>query len=277
MRRTLSLVPFVMLIALVPASSANAGGWDSLVFPDDHYLVGEVATTTQWFFAGDLRGAGPLDGRLYHAYLLPRGATHRGLGMITPPTIPAGAIELSTLQISGPFERPHYKGPYARATLTFTVPEVPTGRYSIGFCDDPCEHGYVGWLAWATITIVHTEEEGRLLASLGRMDRQAWKLRSDLRRAERASGDLRDEAAALGEDVRERTLSARAAGTRIAALEAVDTPAREGRPLIPGWAAGMLAAALIAAAVIVRRRRSDVFVVPNTVPDDLIERDHAGV
>jgi hypothetical protein len=71
MRRTLSLVPFVMLIALVPASSANAGGWDSLVFPDDHYLVGDVATTTQWFFAGDLRGAGPLDGRLYHAYLLP--------------------------------------------------------------------------------------------------------------------------------------------------------------------------------------------------------------
>jgi hypothetical protein len=39
----------------------------------------------------------------------------------------------------------------------------------------------------------------------------------------------------------------------------------------------MLAAALIAAAVIVRRRRSHVFVVPNTVPDDLIERDHAGV
>jgi hypothetical protein len=47
--------------------------------------------------------------------------------------------------------------------------------------------------------------------------------------------------------------------------------------LIPGWAAGMLAAAIIAAAVIARRRRSDVFVVPNTVPDDLVERDHAGV
>ena len=47
--------------------------------------------------------------------------------------------------------------------------------------------------------------------------------------------------------------------------------------MIPGWAAGALAAALIAAAVIVRRRRSDVLVVPNTVPDDLIERDHAGV
>jgi len=86
-----------------------------------------------------------------------------------------------------------------------------------------------------------------------------------------------DRAVALGEDVRERTLSARAAGTRIAALEAVDTPARESRPLIPGWAAGMLAAALIAAAVIVRRRRSDVFVVPNTVADGLVERDHAGV
>jgi hypothetical protein len=277
MRRTLSLVLLVGLITLAPASSANAGGWDSLVFPDDHYVVGEVATTTQWFFAGELRGAGPLDGRLYHAYLLPRSATDGGFGMITPPTIPAGAIDLGTLDIAALLERPGYKGPFGRATLTFTVPEVPTGQYSIGFCDDPCEHGYVGWLAWATITIVHTEEEGRLLASLGRMDRQTWKLRSDLRRVERASKDLQDEAAALGEDVRERTLSARAAGTRIAALEAVDTPARESRPLIPGWAAGMLAAALIAAAVIVRRRRSDVFVVPNTVPDSLVERDHAGV
>lgn len=277
MRRTLTLVLFVGLIALVPAPSVNAGGWDSLGFPDDHYLVGEVATTTQWFFAGKLRGAGPLDGRLYHAYLLPRSGPEEGFGMITPPTIPARAIDLGTLDIAGPLERPRYKGPYGRATLTFTVPEVPTGQYSIGFCDDQCEHGYVGWLAWATITVVHTEEEGRLLASLGRMDRQTWRLRSDLHRAERASEDLQDEAAALGEDLRERTLSARAAGTRIAALEAVGMPARESRPLIPGWAVGMLATALIAAAVIVRRRRSDVFVVPNTVPDDLVERDHAGV
>ena len=193
--------------------------------------------------------------------------------MINPPTIPAGAIELSTLQISGPFDRPHYKGLYARATLTFTVPDVPTGQHAIGFCDDPCEHGYVGWLAWATITIVHTEEEGRLLASLGRMDLQTWRLRGDLRRAERASEDLQDKAAALGEDLRERTLSARAAGTKIAALEANGTSSRDGRPLIPGWAAAVFAASLVAAAVILRRRRSAVFVVPDTVPEALIERD----
>jgi hypothetical protein len=275
MRRTLSLLLLVALITLVPASSANAGGWDSLVFPDDHYLVGEVATTTQWFFAGKLRGAGPLDGRLYHAYLLPRSATDGGFGMINPPTIPAGAIELSTLQISGPFERPHYKGLYARATLTFTVPDVPTGQHAIGFCDDPCEHGYVGWLAWATITIVHTEEEGRLLASLGRDDRQIWRLRADLRRAERESEDLHDRAAALGENLRERTLEARAAETKITSLEAHGTASRDSRPLIPGWAAAVFAASLVAAAVIVRRPRSDVFVVPDTVPDDLIERDRA--
>lgn len=277
MRRTLSLLVLVGLITLVPASSANAGGWDSLVFPDDHYLVGEVATTTQWFFAGELRGAGPLDGRLYHAYLLPRSATDGGFGMITPPTIPAGAKELSTLQISGPFERPHYKGPYARATLAFTVPDVPTGPYAIGFCDDPCEHGYVGWLAWATISIVHTEEEGRLLASLDRDDRQIWRLRADLRRAERESQDLHDRAAALGEDLRERTLEARAAGSRSEALEAESRPTRDGRPLIPGWGAGLLALALIAAAVIARRRRAPAIDVPEAIPDDLIERERAGV
>ena len=39
MRRTLSLLVLVGLITLEPASSANAGGWDSLVFP---------VTTTSW-------------------------------------------------------------------------------------------------------------------------------------------------------------------------------------------------------------------------------------
>lgn len=276
MRRSLLLAVLVTLIGLVPVPSAHAGGWDSLGFTHDHYLVGEVAATTQWFFAGK-RGAGPIDGRAYHAYLLPRRVTQGGSGMITPPTIPAGAIDVGTLQISGPFERPRYKGPYARATLTFTVPDVPTGGYAIGFCDVPCEHSYVGWLAWATITIAHTEEEGRLLASLGRMDRQVWRLRGDLRRTKRDSEELRGRVQSLGAELRERTLKARATGARIAALEALRTAPSETRPVIPGWAGGMLAAALVAAAIVIRRRRADSLVVPDTVPDDLVERDRVGV
>lgn len=106
------------------------------------------------------RGAGPLDGRAYYAYLLPQSATQAGFGMIDAPTIPEGSIRLGVLVISAPFDPKRYEGQYARASLTFTVPDVPTGDYAIGFCDDPCQHGYVGWLAWGSIRIVHTARGG---------------------------------------------------------------------------------------------------------------------
>lgn len=47
--------------------------------------------------------------------------------------------------------------------------------------------------------------------------------------------------------------------------------------MIPGWGAGLLALALIAAAVIARRRRAPAIDVPEAIPDDLIERERAGV
>lgn len=39
----------------------------------------------------------------------------------------------------------------------------------------------------------------------------------------------------------------------------------------------LLAAAVVAGAIVVRRRRLPEIVVPDTVPDDLLERDRAGV
>jgi hypothetical protein len=46
---------------------------------------------------------------------------------------------------------------------------------------------------------------------------------------------------------------------------------------MPGWAVGMLASAAVAAAIIVRRRRSSIFVLPDTVPDDFVERERERV
>jgi hypothetical protein len=263
--------PFV----LVPATASVAGGWDTLSFPEDHYLVGDVATTTQLFFAGRLDGAGELDAGPYYAYLLPLGDENSmGLGMIDPPNVPEGAIRLGTLQVSGPFDRPDVQGKYGRATLTFTVPDVPTGRYSIGFCDIPCRHGYVGWLAWANITIVHTEAEGRMLAALDQRGTQIRRLRDDLRRANGIQEKQEARVATLGSDLRDRTASLRAANTKLAAAP----PERVSRrPLIAGWEIGILAIAILAAALVVRHRRRPRVVVPDTVPDELVERDRAGI
>ena len=275
MRRYGRIVALASLIVFVPATASSAGGWDSLSFPRDHYLVGEVAATTQRFFAGRLNGAGDLDAGPYYAYLLPLAADDpMGLGMIDPPNIPAGAIRIGTLDVSSPFRLSANPGRYGRATLTFTVPEVPSGHYSIGFCDDPCRHGYVGWLAWASITIVHTEEEARLLAALDRRAAEMRHLRSQVRRVERAKDELGDRISSLGADLRERTMALRVAGSRQAMARPEPT---SGRPLIAWWEVAMLALALVTAAIVVRRRRGPRILVPDTVPDELAEREPAGL
>lgn len=274
MRRCAWIVTLTSLLVVVPATAATAGGWDSLHFPDDHYLVGEVAGTTQLFYAARLRGMGELDGGPFYAYLLPLGKKNSmGLGMIDPPNIPRGAIRLGAIDVSGPFHRPGYRGPYGRASLRFTVPDVPTGRYSIGFCDDPCRHGYIGWMAWASITIVHTEVEARLLAALDKRSNQIRHVRADLRKAEAVGAKLETRMASLGADLRERMMSLRALGARLSATRA-EPPSS--RPLVTWWQVALFTVALVTAAILVRRRRPDV-IVPVTVPDDLIERDHASV
>jgi hypothetical protein len=274
-RRCAWVVALGSLFAFVPATASSAGGWDSLHFPRDRYLVGEVADTTQLFYAARLKGAGDLDAGPFFAYLLPLGEKNSmGLGMIDPPNVPQGAIRLGALNVSGPFHRSGYEGPYGRASLTFTVPDVPTGRYSIGFCDDPCRHGYVGWMAWASITIVHTEEEGRLLARLERRSTQIWHLREGLRHDGRVQGKLEERIASLATDLSERTMALRAAETRLTAARSQQPSSR---PLIAWWEVALLAGALLTAAVVVRHRRRPRLVVPDTVPDRLVEKERAGV
>jgi hypothetical protein len=274
-RRCAWIVAMTSLLVIAPGTAATAGGWDSLHFPEDQYLVGEVADTTQLFYAARLRGMGELDGGPYYAYLLPLGKKNSmGLGMIDPPDIPRGAIRLGAIDVSAPFHRPGYRGPYGRASLTFTVPDVPTGRYSIGFCDDPCRHGYIGWMAWASITIVHTEVEGRLFAALDRRSDQIRHVRADLRKADAVGAKLEARIASMGADLRERTMTLRAVGTRLAAAKA-EPPSSQ--PLVTWRQVALFTFALVSAAILVRRRRRPDVDVPDTVPDDLIERDHARV
>lgn len=260
----------IVALAMLWPTPAQAGGWDSLHFRRDHYLVGEVAATTDVFFAGELRGAGPLDGRAYYAYLLPQSATQARFGMIDAPTIPEGSIRLGVLEISAPFDPKRYEGQYARASLTFAVPDVPTGDYAIGFCDDPCQHGYVGWLAWGSIRIVHTAREGELLAALDRQELEAWKVRHDLRRAEHEMEDLRAELDEVRSDLRFERMNAVTPSERIVT---VPTGERDAAGFGFAWWLALLGvtAAFGAGLAIGARRRGDqaAIVVPDTVPDDL--------
>ncbi len=245
MRRRLVAVVLgsVAMSVLASSAPASAGGWDSLRFRRDHYLVGQVATARTEFFAGELEGSGPLDGRTYHAYLLPS-SRDTGFGMIQAPTIPDDAIRLGALEVRGPFTRDGGSYRYGIASLGFTVPDVPSGDYAIGFCDDPCTHGSVGWLAWGEIRIVHTPFEGRLLGELDRARQEMVARRWDLRQAERRSveriGRLVDELRAARTALR---VSA-PAETPPAPAVAVAGPAPDGTPWWPGALAGAALGAL---------------------------------
>jgi hypothetical protein len=277
-RRPLGLVSILVLLTLWPAQ-ASAGGWDALIIEGSHLVGAEISASRQ-FFAEPLEGSGPLDGRPYYAYLLPKEATEHGFGMIDPPTIPEGSILLGALQIDGPFANDDDQGYlYATATLSFTVPDVPTGDYAIGFCDDPCEHGTVGWLAWGSITIVHTKAEGGLLADIDRMEREASRMRyelsRDVRDATRDLEALRLELMEARADLRLERLNATTPSERIVAVPAAQPVQRpSGWP----WAFALVAAGLafgggLALGARRRRRAGASIVVPHTVPDDLERLD----
>jgi len=283
MRRhlTAAILSSTALVVLAASVPAHAGGWDSLRFRRDHYLVGQIARARTEFFAGDLEGAGPLDGRVYSAYLLPR-SRDIGFGMITPPTIPTGAIRLGALDVEGPFEKPDGY-PYGIASLTFSVPDVPTGSYSIGFCDDPCTYGTVGWLAWGYLTIVHTPLEGRLLRREAGLEARVDALERTLRLAERDSaavvaeltGSLRTARTAL------RVASSAPSIDRAEATRPAPVPAAE--PSLPWWASfgvGAAGASLLSWAG--HRRRHRTRSIPRAVTetgasDPAAEREPIGV
>lgn len=267
MRLRRAVPAIILLVVSIPAAPAAAGGWDSLTFPKRHYVVGEVASARTAFFAGALEGSGNLSGGPYHAYLLPE-TRNEGGGMIDPPTIPPDAIELGTLEISSPYHEPRV-GRYARASLSFVVPDVPTGFYAISFCDDPCVHSSVRWLGLGLISIVHTSYEAVLLDRVAHERTVADRLEVVLRRSERKAEDLRARLDALVQRLRDERAEA-TTPIEIAGIRPVLRTALVDGPSVTWWIALLaLVSGLGAGVAIARRRPEPAFVVPDTVPEEL--------
>lgn len=266
MRSRRALPPIVVAVLVALAVPGRAGGWDSLTFPERQYVVGEVASARGQFFAGELEGAGPLDGRAYHAYLL-TGSRNALFAMIDAPTIPPDAIDLGVVDVSEPIVAGDGY-PYGVASLTFTVPDVPSGTYAIGFCDDPCIHSSIGWLATGRIRIVHTRYEGTILRRLDRRAIQISRLEVELRRAERAA----ERAGAPRPRFSPPIPLREPAPAPASSIVRVESPP-EGAS-VTWWVAVLSCVLGLGAGVALGRRRSDrALAVPDTVPDDLDARE----
>jgi hypothetical protein len=284
-RRTLSLVLFATLIALVPASAASGGGnW--LEFREDPRAgasqdgsspgnrtlvtwgvlhVGQRVVAHTGVYATDprrrhLENEGP-----FYAWLIPEGLFHGAT------RLPESAIRLAPFAIRWSSTRS------ASVRAHLTVPSVPSGKYEVIVCNEPCTFPGFGEYVQGWVTVMQTPDEARLLAVAGE---RKWKARELAQKVKQLQGEvdaLGAQVDTAGTELRERALEARAAQSKISALEADSRASRDDRSLITGLALVALAMSLVAAAIIIRRRRSGLFIVPDTVPDDLVERDRAGV
>jgi MYXO-CTERM domain-containing protein len=233
-RRT-AVVLVAALAGLLVPNVAAAGGMAWFDFDRDYYVAGEraVGETTFWTARKDRH----LLERTFYAYLIP------GARSIDPPKIPSDAIPVGEVTLGG------------LARITFTVPDVAPGGYTVGICDRPCRHSYVGDLGGGWIDVVSTPEEARLLPVIDRLRARLERVRWDgIRKAQksvRRDKALRTEMEELQQDLEqaEEELSARM-------LAAERRP--EGSPDAfdrAGWAVAALALAALAGSFWRRRRR----------------------
>lgn len=129
----------------------------------------------------------PADGPFY-GYLLPAGPPWRWIDL---PRIPRGAVPLGPIRIRS------VKSSDARwdhvARLRFIVPEVPTGVYSLHFCNDPCTESSVGELAGGGfVGIGATSSEGALAVRLWLQEFRLDSARQAARRTREREAGVRE-------------------------------------------------------------------------------------
>jgi hypothetical protein len=189
MRRAAIAVLTLGSIALLPAR-ANAGGVDWFEFDRPNYSPGDsgVARTRVWFATKEAARKAT-EGR-FAAYLVPEGR------WIRPPGVPPAAIPLGPVTFSSP------EGYTAMAALTFTVPEVSTGDWTVNVCNVPCTNEMIGDLLGGTIRVASSATMSTVLRLEDRLKVVREMAGYQERRTERQVHVLRVQLNALRTDVK---------------------------------------------------------------------------
>lgn len=220
----------MILLALSPmalspdAVSANGGSF--FRFDRNYFAPGEVVTA-QTTFSTEVERSGGIEDGPYFAYLL---SSDR---WIQPPTIPDDAIAVGNVDIA------NLGGSVPVARVTFTVPEIRPGAYTLTLCNVPCTHATVGDLVGGSLSIVPTKDValGRELSERidGRLAQVRGNLAARIRRAEKAQRALTPRTATQELAARVTQLEER--------LARVKTELQE-EPRAP-WAAGWIVLGLV--------------------------------
>lgn len=274
MRGLFVIVTVAGLLAALPGAAQAGGNWLD-IRRDDGVPGGRWDTWSGPFVPGTavevrtsvytpgarptnrLRDSGP-----YFAWLAPEG------GRVDVNSIPDTAIRLSAFTLRWASDRS------AVAHASFVVPAVPSGRYTIEVCNDPCSLSGFGEYVQGWTSVVQSAEAAVLQRDRDRFHTKFMQARQDVgqarRDAERLQTDLRD-----SEETR-MTWAARAA----ILTDQLDSARRRSASAVPidrtfvdPWVGALLAVAmlLLAAARTVRYRARRI-VVPDTL-EELLHSD----
>ncbi len=167
-------------VAVIP-DGVHANGGAFFNFDRRYYVPGEVVTT-QTSFSNEVEKSGRIEDGPYFAYLL---SSDR---WIHPPEIPGDAIPIGPITITNP------SGSVPTARITFTVPEIDPGPYTLTICNQPCSHATLGDLVGGSFAIAPTKEEALRRELSDRFDGRLAQVRGNLaariRSAEKAQRDL---------------------------------------------------------------------------------------
>jgi hypothetical protein len=234
MRRwlTLSIVSVLVLTYPLPAASGGGATFD---FGSDYLVIGDDVTGRTGVWLGAKR-SGHLGDGPFHAYLVPANTHFPEEGL------PQEATWLAPIS----FEPE--PGPYATATVSFRVPDVPPGDYSLMVCDVPCTTQSVGDLIGGWFTIASSPVEARIQSLADRIDWKTGALRRQMNREEKRA-ERTEEGLATRVDRLQRELDALASRT-------APRPPDAGTP---AWLAGTGwgAALMLALTLLTRRRRKE--------------------
>jgi hypothetical protein len=291
-RRVIVVLALATLIVVLPAQGASAGGnW--LGFREDPRAdtstggdgdgggnlgtwailhVGQQVVAYTGIYGDEIRVHERLETEgPFYAWLSP------GDAYLDDTNLPADAIRLAPFAIG--FDASNGMPVRAR----FTVPDVPSGEYEVVVCNDPCTLSGFGEYIQGWITITQTAEEARL-STLARERASELRERArDMKQLEGEVNSLEHELTAAQGGVRAASLDLRSTDRTIELLESENDALRtrvaaaEAGVRMPAWALVALGIAILGAASLIRRRRAAAFEIPDTVPEDLVERHRVEV
>jgi hypothetical protein len=242
--------------ALGGPSVARADGGAYVDLDRTHYLPGQTAHAEGYVYVPrakqHLFERGP-----FYLYVTPERTP-----LVEGRPIPEGAVRVGTVSIDREL------GKTFELRASFVVPQLEGEAYALGVCNDPCTISGFREPLTGTVSIIATAREGELLNQVDLLNRQAWNLRRQVRRAERADEELRVQLGAA--EVARSELAIRVRKLETAAA-AGPTPSGR-RPLISTWGTLVLAGGLIALALALvdRRRRR----LAPAVPDPIVATTH---